>query len=162
MSYASNNNAVLIDSCKSLQNLSVLLEVTEDIATTDGNGWSLQLQCYPPPGEYCQTSQLTVLQYMVIVQGGSLAYYIQYWANGSSTWPSGYTPIGGTSPWLPCWSHDYGNAPTFASISLTPVVKRAQSTTWTGAEYIHNACMQLVMDRSARDRYNDTERLNAA
>ena len=117
MPYASNNNAVLIDSCKSLQNLSALLEVTEDIATTDGNGWSLQLQCYPPPGEYCQTSQLTVLQYMVIVQGGSLAYYIQYWANGSSIWPSGYTPIGGTSPWLPCWSHDYGNAPTFASIS---------------------------------------------
>ena len=85
MPYASNNNAVLIDGCNNLQNLSVLLEVTEDIATTAGSGWSLQLNCYPPAGEYCQTSQLTVLQYIVIVQGGNLAYYIQYWANGSST-----------------------------------------------------------------------------
>jgi hypothetical protein len=36
MPYASNNNAVLIDNCNNLQNLSVLLEVTEDIATTNG------------------------------------------------------------------------------------------------------------------------------
>jgi hypothetical protein len=36
MPYASNNNAVLIDSCNNLQNLSVLLEVTEDLATTNG------------------------------------------------------------------------------------------------------------------------------
>jgi len=116
MTYASANNAVLIDSCKNLQNLSVLLEVTEDIATTDGNGWSLQLNCYPPAGQYCQTSQLTVLQYIVIVQGGNLEYYIQYWANGS-TWPSGYTPQPGTTAVLPCWAHDYGNAPQFASVN---------------------------------------------
>jgi hypothetical protein len=57
MTYASNNNAVLIDGCDNLQNLSVLLEVTEDIATTDGSGWSLQLNCYAPPGAFCQTSQ---------------------------------------------------------------------------------------------------------
>jgi hypothetical protein len=41
MPYASNNNAVLIDDCNNLQNLSVLLEVTEDIATTSGSGWIL-------------------------------------------------------------------------------------------------------------------------
>jgi hypothetical protein len=116
MTYASNNNAVLIDGCNNLQNLSVLLEVTEDIATTDGSGWSLQLNCYAPPGAFCQTSQLTVLQYIVIVQGGSLAYYIQYWG-AASTWPSGYTPEPGTTPWLPCWANDYGNAPIFASIN---------------------------------------------
>jgi hypothetical protein len=117
MPYASNNNAILIDGCNNLQNLSVLLEVTEDIATTDGNGWSLQLNCYPPAGEYCQTSQVNWFQYIVIVQGGNLAYYIQYWANGVSSWTSGYTPQPGTSPWLPCWAHDYGNAPTFANIN---------------------------------------------
>ena len=82
MPFASNNNAVLIDSCKNLQNLSVLLEVGEDIATTGGNGWSLQLNCYPPAGEHCQTSQVNWFQYMVVVQGGNLAYYIQYWAAG--------------------------------------------------------------------------------
>ncbi len=117
MPYASNNNAVLINDCNNLQNLSVFLEVTEDIATTTGSGWSLQLNCYPPVGQYCQTSQINWLQYIVIVQGGSLAYYIQYWALGESVWPSGYTPQPGTTPWLPCWAHDYGNAPIFASIS---------------------------------------------
>ena len=50
MPFASNNNAVLINNCNNLQNLSVLLEVTEDIATTSGSGWSLQLNCFPPPG----------------------------------------------------------------------------------------------------------------
>jgi len=115
MPYASNNNAVLIDNCNNLPNLSVLLEVTEDLATTNDGGWSLQLNCYAPPGQYCQTSQVNVFQYIVIVQGGSLAYYIQYWAYGTSTWPSGYNPQPGTTPWLPCWAHDYGNAPTFAT-----------------------------------------------
>jgi hypothetical protein len=114
MPYASNNNAILIDNCNNLQNLQVLLEVTEDIATTNGGGWSLQLNCYAPPGEYCQTSQVNVFQYIVIVQGGILQYYIQYWAAGTSAWPAGYTPVDGTSPWLPCWAHDYGIAPTFA------------------------------------------------
>ncbi len=116
MPYASNNNAVLIDGCNNLQNLQVLLEVTEDLATTDGGGWSLQLNCYPPAGRYCQTSQLEIFQYIVIAQGGNLAYYIQYWANASA-WPSGYNPQPGTSPWLPCWAHDFGTAPVFASIN---------------------------------------------
>jgi hypothetical protein len=93
MPYASNNNTVLIDSCNNLQNLSVLLDVTEDLATTNGADWSLQLNCYAPPGQYCQTNQVNWLQY--IAQGGSLAYYIQYWAVGASTWPTGYNPAGG-------------------------------------------------------------------
>ena len=115
--YASNNNAVLIDECNNLQNLSVLLEVTEDIATTDGNGWTFQLNCYPPPGEYCQTSQINIFQYVVFVQGGNLAYEIQYWAAGSSTWPSNYTPQPNTTPWLPCWANDYFLSSPFASIN---------------------------------------------
>jgi hypothetical protein len=117
MPFASNNNAVLINNCTNLQNPSVLLEITEDIATTSGSGWSLQLNSFPPPGQSCQTSQINWLQYIVIVQGGSLAYYIQYWALGASTWPSNYNPQPGTTPWLPCWAHDYGNAPIFASIA---------------------------------------------
>ena len=115
--YASNNNAVLIDGCNNLQNLSILLEVTEDIATTDGNGWSFQLNCYPPAGEYCQTSQINIFQYIVYVQGGNLAYEIQYWAGGSSTWPTGYQPQPNTTPWLPCWANDYSISSPFASIN---------------------------------------------
>jgi hypothetical protein len=66
-------------------------------------------------GQHCQTSQINWLQYIVIVQGGILQYYIQYWALGASTWPSGYNAQTGTTPWLPCWAHDYGYAPTFAT-----------------------------------------------
>jgi hypothetical protein len=115
MPYASNNNAVLIDNCNNLKNLTVLLEITEDLATTNGGGWSLQLNAYAPPGQYCQASQVNVFQYIVIVQNGILQYYIQYWAAGTSTWPSGYNPQPGTTPWLPCWAHDYGTAPVFAT-----------------------------------------------
>jgi len=118
MTYASSTNAVLIDNCRNLENLEVLLEVGEDVATTDGNGWSLQLNCYPPAGEYCQISQVNIFQYIVIVQGGSLNYYIQYWSGGApSAWPSNYTPEPGTTPWLPCWPNDYGTAPQFATIN---------------------------------------------
>lgn len=126
MAYASNNNSILIDGCNSLKNLSVLLEVTEDIATTDGNGWSFQLNCYPPAGEYCQTSQLTWLQYIVYVQGGNLSYQVQYWANNSSTWPSGYTPQANTTPWLPCWANDYFLSGPFASISGDTLPRQSQ------------------------------------
>jgi hypothetical protein len=135
-----HTNAVLIDGCKNLQNLSVLLEVTEDIATTAGSGWSLQLNCYPPAGQYCQTSQINFLQYIVIVQGGNLAYYIQYWAAGTSGWPSGYIPQPGTSPGLPCWAHDYGNAPTFANINgdTLPRQSKLQIALGTNASGVAN------------------------
>ncbi|RDS86293.1 hypothetical protein [Dyella psychrodurans] len=127
MPYASNNNAVLIDGCENLQNLSVLLEVTEDIATTNGGGWSLQLNCFPPPGEYCQTSQLNWFQYVIYVEGGNLIYQIQYWSNGTSTWPSGYTPESQTTPWLPCWANDFSNPfTTFASISGDTVPRQSK------------------------------------
>lgn len=117
MTFASNNNAVLIDGCNNLQNLSVTLEVTEDVATTDGGGWSFQLNCYPPPGQYCQASQVNIVQYIVYVQGGSLAYEIQYWSGGTSNWPPGYTPQPGTTPWLPCWANDFYLSSPFASIN---------------------------------------------
>jgi hypothetical protein len=126
MPYASNNNAVLINGCNNLQNPSVLLEVTEDIATTSGSGWSMQLNSFPPPGQKCQTSQINWLQYIVIVQGGSLAYYIQYWALGASTWPSNYTAQPGTTPWLPCWAHDYGTAPIFANITADTLPRESK------------------------------------
>ncbi len=126
MTYASNNNAVLIDGCNNLQNLSVTLEVGEDVATTAGSGWSFQLNCYPPPGEYCQTSQVNILQYIVYVQGGNLAYEIQYWSYGAAPWPSGFTPQPSTTPWLPCWANDYYLSSPFASINGDTLPSRSQ------------------------------------
>jgi hypothetical protein len=117
MSYQSNNNAVLYDGCRPLQNLAVLLEVTEDISTVEGNGFSLQVNCFPPPGHYVQNQQLNWLQYLVYVQSNQLWWEVQYWSVGApSAWPSGYTPLPGTTPWLPCWANDYylysfGSAP---------------------------------------------------
>jgi hypothetical protein len=55
------------------------------------------------------------LQYVVIVAGGSLWYYIQYWSNGSNSWPPGYTWQPGTTPWLPCWADDDLIDGTFAT-----------------------------------------------
>jgi hypothetical protein len=126
MTYASNNNAVLIDGCTDLRDLSILLEVTEDVGTTDGKGWSFQLNCYPPAGEYCQASQVNVFQYIVYVQGGTLAYEIQYWAGGASTWPSGYTPQPNTTPWLPCWGNDYYLSGPFATINGDTLPRESQ------------------------------------
>jgi hypothetical protein len=126
MAFASNNNAVLIDGCNNLRDLSVLLEVTENVGTTDGNGWSFQLNCYPPPGEYCQASQVNVFQYIVYVQNGSLSYEVQYWSGGASNWPSGYNPEPGTTPWLPCWPNDYFLSGAFATINGDTLPSRSQ------------------------------------
>ena len=59
---------------------------------------------------------LNFLQYIVYVQGGSLVYEIQYWAFGAKSWPSGFKPQPGTTPWLPCWANDYYLSNPFAVI----------------------------------------------
>lgn len=133
MPYQSSNNAILIDNCDPLQNLTVLLKVVEDLATVDGGGFSLQLNAYPPPGMQSQGQSLTQqqvgdlaltwFQYVIVVQNGNLYYQIQYWANGArgygpgQAWPPGYTPNPpNTTPWLPVLPGDpifgqFGSAP---------------------------------------------------
>jgi hypothetical protein len=103
MPYASNSNAVLFDNCNNLQNLTVLLEVGSDISTVYNSGWTLQLNCFPPPGHVCQTIQVNWLQFVVFVQNGVLQWGVQYWAYGATAWPPGVNAQEGTSPWLPCW-----------------------------------------------------------
>jgi hypothetical protein len=105
--YRSNSNAVLFDGCKPLRNLTVLLEVTEDISTVEGNGFTLQVNCFPWPGNYVQNQQLNYLQYVVFVLSNQLWWEVQYYSVGASSWPPGYTPIPSTSPLLPCWANDY-------------------------------------------------------
>lgn len=43
---AGANNAVLINNCQNLSNLTVQLQVTEDFITLEDTGFSVQLNCY--------------------------------------------------------------------------------------------------------------------
>lgn len=95
MPYHSNSNVVLYDDCKPLLDLTVLLEVTEDISTLEGDGFSLQVNCCPQAGHSCQSQSLVAFQYVVLVWSDQLYWAVQYWS-GSSAWPPGYTPMPGT------------------------------------------------------------------
>jgi hypothetical protein len=79
---SSNNNAILFDNCKSLQNLTLFLRVTQDLITLGNNGFSLQLNCYPqtnPPSIY-QGKPLNWFQYVIAVENNSVQWGIQYWS----------------------------------------------------------------------------------
>jgi len=51
---SSFTNAVLIDNCANLHNLTVRLDVTEDFITVANSGFDMQLNCYPPDGQWIQ------------------------------------------------------------------------------------------------------------
>jgi hypothetical protein len=73
--WSSNNNAVLIDNCESLQNLTVTLRVTQDLITQGNVGFSLQLNTYPQPGTLCQGEPMNWLQYVIFVTTRLLMRY---------------------------------------------------------------------------------------
>ena len=124
---AGANNAVLINNCQNLSNLTVQLQVTEDLITLEDTGFSVQLNCYPQIGAITPNStqgttfpgevvgQLEWFQYVLNVTNNSASFEIQYWAHAKSyqdagpggnppeiRWPPGYTPNPlNTSPWLP-------------------------------------------------------------
>ncbi len=108
-----SNNTNLVNGCQNLLNLTVALQVTEDLVTWGNKGFSLQLNSYPQPGQTCQGEPLDWFQYIIYVLDGQLSWEIQYWANAKSysdtmRWPPGYTPNPpNTSPWLPCISNDF-------------------------------------------------------
>jgi hypothetical protein len=82
MGLGSSNNAVLVDNCKSLQNPTVTLQVTEDLITAGNNGFSLQLNCYPqtkPQATY-SGKPLNWYQYVIAVVNNSVEWGIQYWS----------------------------------------------------------------------------------
>jgi len=82
MPLSSSNNLVLVDSCKSLQNLTVTLHVTLDLVTSGNNGFTLQLNCYPqtnPQATY-RDKPLNWFQYVIAVENNSVQWGIQYWS----------------------------------------------------------------------------------
>jgi hypothetical protein len=114
---SSSNNAILVDSCQNLQNLTVTLNVTEDMVTVGNTGFSVQLNSYPQPGSTSQNQSINWFQYIIYVGGplnNQLGWEIQYWAVGATSyapgqlWPPGYTPNPpNTTPWLPVLSKDF-------------------------------------------------------
>src|SRR5277367_1066690 len=93
---AGANNAVLIDNCQNLSNLTVQVQVTEDLITLEDTGFSVPLNCYPRMGAITPNStQATTLpgevdgplewfQYVLIVTKTSASLEIQYWPHAKS------------------------------------------------------------------------------
>jgi hypothetical protein len=143
-----NKNAILIDSCQNLFNLTVQLQVTEDLVTFEDLGFSLQLNSYPQPTAITPNStpqttfpgkvvgQLDWFQYLIIVANNQITYEIQYWASAQSfqtagpggnppeiRWPPGYTPNPlDTSPWLPVFPHSSITGTVVGSTSSNKVL----------------------------------------
>jgi len=109
------SNAVFIDNCQSLQNLTVRLQVLETLVTSGNTGFSLQLNSYPQPGSTSQGQALSWFQYVLYAGGAvnnQLAWEIQYWAiPAPGAWPPGYTPNPNTTPWLPALPNDFSVQP---------------------------------------------------
>lgn len=142
-----SNNAILIDNCQNLFNLTVQLQLTEDLATVGDTGFSLQLNSYPQPTAITPNStpgttfpglvvgQLDWFQYILIVGNNQITWEIQYWANAQSfqtagpggmppeiRWPPGYTPNpADTSPWLPVFPHSAISGTVVGSTSSNQV-----------------------------------------
>ncbi|MGH9345179.1 MAG: hypothetical protein ACRD19_15645 [Terriglobia bacterium] len=112
-----SNNTNLVNGCQNLDNLTVTLQVTQDLTTWGNKGFSLQLNSYPQPGLTSQGEPLDWFQYMIYVLDNQLSWEIQYWAHAKSysstmLWPPGYTPNPPyTSPWLPVISNDFTLTP---------------------------------------------------
>jgi len=110
-SLGSNNNAILVDNCQDLEDLTVTLRVTEDLVTLGNAGFSLQLNAYPQTSSTSQGQSLNWFQYIIYVGGplnNQLGWEIQYWSVGApGSWPPGYTPNPGTTPWLPALPNDF-------------------------------------------------------
>jgi hypothetical protein len=82
MGLNSSTNAILVNSCQSLKNLIVTLEVNWNLVTDGNNGFSLQLNCYPQtnPQSTYQGKALEWMQYVIAVENNSVQWGIQYWS----------------------------------------------------------------------------------
>jgi hypothetical protein len=103
---SNNINAVLVDNCNALQGLEVKLVVTEDLVTADNLGFTLQLNCYPPPGVMSVGLPLNWIQFVLYVSNNpdyneDMAWYNwQAFSLGATGWPDG-EPAGSTTPTQP-------------------------------------------------------------
>jgi hypothetical protein len=106
---AGSTNSVLIDNCNALQDVKVKLAITDDLVTADNTGFSVQLNCYPPPGVTSIGIALNWIQFTLYVSNtygfNEAAFQWQAWALGATAFLPGYpVPPGTTNPNQP--EHD--------------------------------------------------------
>lgn len=92
-------NAVLIDDCQALGDVTVNLAVTEDLVTDGDGGFSLQLNAYPMPGVTSVGVTLDWIQFVLYVSNtygnNTAAFQWQAWALQAKDFPPGYpVPVG--------------------------------------------------------------------
>jgi hypothetical protein len=139
---SSASNAIFVDKCQNLRNLTVTMNVTEDLVTVGATGFSLQLNSYPQTSSQAQGQTLNWFQYMLIVGGpipNFIGWEVQYWSIGAQAfapgqpWPPGYVPNPPNStPWLPALTQDFvvqGFAPTPSNQILAGSVVQIKLTT---------------------------------
>jgi len=80
MALIGRNNAVFVDRCKNLRNLTVTLQVTQDLITRGNNGFSLQLNCYPQTTPTVNGQPLDWAQYVIAVENNAVLWGIQYFS----------------------------------------------------------------------------------
>lgn len=91
-SLSSSNNAILVNNCQSLQNLTLTMQATQDLITLGNNGFSLQLNCYPqtnPQATY-KGKPMYWAQYVIAVESISVQWGIQYWSHAGSFGQAGF------------------------------------------------------------------------
>jgi hypothetical protein len=130
MPLSSSTNAILVDNCKSLQNLTVTLHVTLDMVTLGNNGFSLQLNCYPqtkPQAAY-QGVPLEWIQYVIAVDNNSVEWGIQYW---STVKGKGFNPPGNYSSFGPVSSNQVPAGSVMRIALVTDASGNATSATFS-------------------------------
>lgn len=104
MPQGSQNYELVGTNCQNIQDLTVILDVSEDLVTSQNGGFSLQLNTLPPPGVTSVGLTLNWIQFTLYVSNNygnnTAAFQWQAWANGATTWPQGQ-PLGTTSPTQP-------------------------------------------------------------
>lgn len=93
--WASNTNAVLVNNCQALGDLTVSLKVAgeRDLANAEDAAYSLQLNAYPMPGVQSAGKDLWMLQYVIVFGGGEAAFDWQAFAvDGSQPVPKWQEP----------------------------------------------------------------------
>jgi hypothetical protein len=105
MPQGSQNYELVGSNCENIQGLTVILDVSEDLVTSQNGGFSLQLNTLPPPGVTSVGLTLNWIQFTLYVSSNpaygnnEAAFQWQAWALGATAFPPGYpVPPGTTNP----------------------------------------------------------------
>ena len=84
MPQGSQNYELVGTNCQNIQGLTVILDVSEDLVTSQNGGFSLQLNTLPPPGVTSVGLTLNWIQFTLYVGGpynNEASFQWQAWAN---------------------------------------------------------------------------------